>query len=98
LRREVQIHMRGQKKNCLKIFIVEIINIQGRSSSGARSIENECGRVYNLTSGSILKYLFCVFIFFIVDLAQTKNLLTSLPTTVQEKCYVKCFGEETDLV
>lgn len=80
-------------------YLITWSDIQARLSSGAKAVEVECGNTFNLSSGKRKKTRFyfnhCYIILF---LEQITNLMTRLPEILEEKCFIKCFGEGTDMV
>jgi len=59
-------------------------------------VEAECASAFNLTAG--IETNFTAVIDKEMFPEEVKNIMLSFPTTIQEKCFLKCFGEETDLV
>jgi hypothetical protein len=61
-------------------------------------VEQECAGAFNLTLGNLSLFFPPRYKHADIFPEQTKRLLTALPETLQEKCFLRCYGEETDTV
>jgi hypothetical protein len=61
-------------------------------------VEKECKTVYNLTSGQISHDCAYILTAHFSGIEDAAKVLLLGPSTLAEKCFLKCYGEGTELV